>query len=103
VSPYLRRLRPSESLAVVCPPVAAQWHPTRNPTGTPDTVSARALLLVWWGCPRGHEWEQSVAGRLDTKPPWKKDDPSACPGCTTAPGAAYLRRRITGATPGGRP
>jgi hypothetical protein len=35
---------PSESLAVTHPDVAAQWHPTRNGTKTPNHVSLRAAL-----------------------------------------------------------
>ncbi|HZZ46460.1 MAG TPA: zinc-ribbon domain-containing protein [Pseudonocardia sp.] len=79
----VRRVDPEISLAVVCPELAAQWHPTLN-AGLrvgPAQVSARSLLWVWWRCPLGHEWEQSIASRSDVRPRWKQQQPTACPYC----------------------
>ena len=43
--------------------VAAQWHPTRNGTLTPDQVTAGSNRRVWWQCSAEHEWEASVYNR----------------------------------------
>ena len=79
---YARRA----SLAARFPTVAAQWHPTRNPTRvTPETISAKSGLMVWWRCRRGHEWEQQVSARVSTAPLWKNGNPAACPTCIPSP------------------
>ena len=45
--------------------IAAQWHPTRNGTLTPDQIVAGSHRKVWWKCPVGpdHEWEASLDRR----------------------------------------
>ena len=54
------------SLIVEHPEVAAQWHPTKNGTLTPDHVTARSHKKVWWRCDRGpdHEWQRRVKSRV---------------------------------------
>jgi hypothetical protein len=45
--------------------IAAQWHPTRNGTLTPDQIVAGSHRKVWWKCPVGpdHEWEAPLERR----------------------------------------
>jgi hypothetical protein len=56
----------TNSLAILAPEVAAQWHPTRNCNVTPDGVTSKANKKYWWQCDVGpdHEWEASPAGRV---------------------------------------
>lgn len=43
------------------PDRAAEWHPTRNGTLTPDDVTAGSIRRVWWQCAsEGHEWATQV-------------------------------------------
>lgn len=51
------------SVAAVNPAVAAEWHPTRNGTLTPDQVDADHLMNAWWVCPQGHEYQATVRSR----------------------------------------
>ena len=77
--PFCRGLKVSvtNSLASLFPTVAAEWHPTRNGTLTPDKVVAGSMKQFWWRCPNGpdHEWQASSANRT------KKDSPRGCPFC----------------------
>jgi superfamily II DNA or RNA helicase len=53
-----------DSLAVVAPDIAAEWHPTKNDDLTPAQVSANSHKKVWWrgaGC--GHEWDAVIKNR----------------------------------------
>lgn len=50
-------------LATVNPGVAASWHPAKNGSLTPKTVSAGTERRVSWVCALGHEWEAAVASR----------------------------------------
>jgi len=45
------------------PEVAAQWHPTRNGTKTPQDVKAGTGTSFWWLCEDGHEWSAPPANR----------------------------------------
>ncbi len=56
----------TNSLASLYPEIAAQWHPTRNGTLTPDQVPAGSAKKVWWKCPKGsdHEWDSQVRSRV---------------------------------------
>ena len=70
-----RAVRPAEnSLAARFPQIAAQWHPTRNGTLTPDAVVPGTSRKVWWVCEKGHVWQTSVAARTCGG--------SGCPVCT---------------------
>ena len=61
-----RKMSPRLSLSVECPEVAAQWHPTRNGTMSPDEVTGGSNLRPWWKCPEGpdHEWQAPVQRRI---------------------------------------
>ncbi len=51
------------SLAATQPQIASQWHPTKNGTLTPESVSAGSERTVWWKCAKGHEWQAKVSSR----------------------------------------
>lgn len=51
------------SLEESFPKVAAQWHPTKNGSMTPNDVSAGSSTEHWWLCSEGHEWKASVCNR----------------------------------------
>lgn len=51
-------------LATLRPDIAAQWHPTNNPTLTPQTVTYSSGRKVWWMCGKGHEWDARIADRV---------------------------------------
>ena len=50
-------------LATVAPAVAAQWHPAKNGTLTPQDVLPGTTRKVWWLCEKGHVWQASVYAR----------------------------------------
>lgn len=51
------------SLLVINPKLAAQWHPSRNKSMLPEYVSASSNKKVWWLCEHGHEWEATINSR----------------------------------------
>ena len=51
------------SLAEHRPDLAAQWHPTKNTSLTPDKVLPGSHRMVWWVCGKGHEWQAAPAAR----------------------------------------
>lgn len=67
----------TNSLAVLFPEIAAQWHPTENGHLAPDDVVAGSHKKVWWRCPKGedHEWEATIGRRTSRE---KK----GCPFCS---------------------
>lgn len=67
--------RKTDCLAITHPPLAKQWHPTKNGTLTAYDVVAGTHRKVWWKCERGHEWEATPNNRS------KKYRPTPCPGC----------------------
>ena len=54
---------PNNSLLLVNPELAKEWHPTRNGDLTPDMFSVSSGVKVWWLGKCGHEWEATVANR----------------------------------------
>jgi very-short-patch-repair endonuclease len=47
--------------------IAAQWHPTRNGSLTPEQVTAGSTKKVWWKCTVSgidHEWEAIIRSRV---------------------------------------
>lgn len=61
-------------LASHYPDIAAQWHPSKNGSLTPDQVTCGSTKRVWWLCSRGHEWKSGIVVRAHKG--------SGCPVCT---------------------
>ena len=59
-----RKVQPGENdLATAFPEIAAQWHPTKNGSLTPQQVTPNSNRKVWWICPLGHEYQSWIPGR----------------------------------------
>ncbi|MEY8350928.1 zinc-ribbon domain-containing protein [Bacillus cereus] len=61
------KLKKDLSLGHRLPEVAKFWHSEKNGKLTPFDVEARTAQVVWWKCEKGHEWEQDVHSRSQTK------------------------------------
>lgn len=54
----------ARSLTILYPALAAEWHPTRNGTLSPDATTPGVKRHVWWLCSKcQHEWQAQVASR----------------------------------------
>ena len=53
----------TNSLAVLYPEIASEWHPTKNGLLSPEAVAAKSMKKVWWLGKCGHEWQSTVASR----------------------------------------
>lgn len=64
-----KRVSVTNSLKMLFPEVAKQWHPTRNGKLKPNEVTAYSHKKVWWICSHGsdHVWETSVSVRTAGK------------------------------------
>jgi hypothetical protein len=56
-----------ESLAILLPELAKEWHPEKNGDLTPANVSTLSNRLVWWRCKKGHQWQATVSQRVLSK------------------------------------
>ncbi len=56
-------------LATVHPEIAAQWHPTKNGSLTPQMVTCGSIKMVCWQCPDNpeHSWKATVNDRTNGK------------------------------------
>jgi len=54
---------PSNSLAVLRPQLASEWHPTKNGSLTPAGVTPATVRKAWWRCVHGHEWRAVIGSR----------------------------------------
>lgn len=52
-------------LASGFPDLAAQWHPSKNGTLSPSTVSRKSDKRAWWVCSVGHEWDAKINNRAN--------------------------------------
>jgi len=68
-----RKATRENCLAVAYPTVAREWHPTRNGTLRPGSVTPYSPRNVWWQCASGHEWRARVSTRTRRR--------SSCPAC----------------------
>ena len=78
------RLSHTNTLAVVAPEVARQWHPTKNGKLTPRDVVPGTPRVVWWKCPEApdHVWRRAIVSRVR--------EGRGCPFCAgQQPSAAY--------------
>jgi hypothetical protein len=74
--PYCTNVRACESnsLRAVHPRVAGEWHPEKNGSLTPASVTPGSSRHVWWQCAEcGHAWRASVVNRVSRA--------SGCPAC----------------------
>jgi hypothetical protein len=50
-------------LATCYPNIGAEWHPDRNGDLTPEEVGPGSTRLVWWLCPRDHDYQTPILKR----------------------------------------
>lgn len=54
----------SNSLAILNPEIAAEWHPTKNGNLKPENFANCSGKKVWWKCSKClYEWKSSIATR----------------------------------------
>jgi hypothetical protein len=72
-----KKVSVTNSLAVLFPGIATEWHPTKNGRLTPDKVVAGSHEKFWWRCAQGtdHEWQATLANRTH------KTSATGCPFC----------------------
>jgi hypothetical protein len=58
-----RKVCKDNSLAILNPVLAREWHPTKNGELTPNDVTYRANKSVWWQCKKGHKWQAVINDR----------------------------------------
>jgi hypothetical protein len=51
------------SLAIVNPQLASEWHPHKNNSLLPEYVSVHSNKKAWWIYENGHEWEAQIHSR----------------------------------------
>jgi len=71
-----RLISATNSLAVNCPDLAKEWHPTRNGKLKPTDVVPGSGKRVWWQCQKDkrHQWQALVVSR-------SKNNKTGCPDC----------------------
>jgi hypothetical protein len=84
--PFCAGKRPSRKtcLRARCPPIAAEWHPTKNGDLTPGDVMPASRGRAWWQCSndKTHVWQTWINVRVSTG--------ACCPFC--------IGRRVTPST-----
>jgi len=70
---------PENSLEVLHPDVAAEWHPVKNSPLTPRNFTTKSSTEVWWQCQEGHEWKRKISNRTPSK---SGKEGSGCPYCS---------------------
>jgi hypothetical protein len=88
--PYCANLKVSLSncMATTHPELAKQWHPTKNDSLTPYSLTAHHQKKVWWQCPKNinHEWEATPDKRS------AKKDARGCPFCNESHGEKIIAK-----------
>ena len=65
----------NNSLAMLYPDIAVEWHPTKNGNLTPENVTYSSDKKVWWQCLKcNNEWVTMVSTRT-------RADGCGCPSC----------------------
>ena len=66
----------TNSISIINPDIAVQWHPTKNGDVTPDQVVTGSHQKYWWKCDKDpeHEWESVVRDRTQKA--------AGCPFCS---------------------
>ena len=60
-----KKCQKCNSLQVLFPEIASEWHPYKNGDLTPDQVTKNSRKRVWWRCKSNneHEWQATVDNR----------------------------------------
>jgi hypothetical protein len=58
-----KKVSPENCLETVNPNLAKEWHPIKNDSLTPRSVTSSSNKKVWWQCSKGHEWPAIVNNR----------------------------------------
>lgn len=74
-------LKKNGSLSEKYPEIAAEWHPTKNGSLTPNDVTSKTATKVWWLGKCGHEWQATV----DHRTPHNNMKGTGCPFCSNPP------------------
>ena len=74
--PYctLKRLHADNSLSVLYPKLAAEFHSDKNSTSPAQIIGNASSVKYWWICADNHEWEASLGNRVRLN--------SGCPACS---------------------
>lgn len=69
------------SLAVDCPELTEEWHPTKNLPLTPFNVTKGTTKKAWWQCKKcQHEWYCHVSNRRKQYK-FGRTEGTGCPNC----------------------
>ena len=60
-----RILSGTNDLKTLFPEIAKEWHPTKNENLKPCDVAPQSHRKVWWKCEKGHEWQATIAHRVN--------------------------------------
>jgi hypothetical protein len=71
-------------LATLYPDIAKQWHPTKNGFLTPNDVTSKSAINVWWLCDCGYEWYTRIQSKT-------RNDFASCPACNESQGEIKIR------------
>lgn len=55
------------SLAEMRPDLLSEWNYEKNAPLTPENVSLKSSIDVWWKCSEGHEWYGRIRQRVEAK------------------------------------
>ncbi len=60
-----KKIIASNSLAILNPGLAKEWHPTKNKELTPFDLGVGSNKIAWWKCSKGddHEWKAIIVNR----------------------------------------
>ena len=53
----------NNSLAVLMPRLAIEWHPSKNRNLKPKEVTPQSTTVAWWHCKANHEWPAQISLR----------------------------------------
>ena len=68
-----KKVHKGNSLEVLYPKIAKEWHPTKNGERTSKEATYGSSKKAWWLCSKGHSYEATISNRTRMK--------SGCPFC----------------------
>ena len=74
-------------LATTHPEIAREWHPTKNGSLMPQSVTHGTGKKVWWLCPLGHEYQATVLHRT-------QGNGTNCPICSSGIQTSFAEQAV---------